>query len=441
MKQFKKIIISLVVAASIVTLCGQKACAFIDLLSGDVDSFQEKKLKEKEELLGFYYDLVKQNHFSSQYANNLIFSADIDNDFPRNGAILLKLIEYLEKDASYASKFLLKKINSFFYLELHSFISHVEIPQEQRAHLYKTMHALYNCKAPKIDETVGQGEERAIYPFRTLLSQVTISIHIALNSPERRNRQREALVFVLEELKTKILDVNQANNLIIGKEVIDEFVTLLEAYAVQEDVVNKGNVQRALYITGFVLIVVAIVVYIGSKGGFPWVVQKGKEFVGAITDVFLDKVEGRVGPMVKKAVHAADTEQLGDGLVAGALRRVNADGGQTTEKLLDQVGAKAREIGDGLMETVRASARPLVREVLEEFKSDDSAPPVKDPVNTATASKGEASAETAVAPQVPKASKPGKVDSPRIATQRGKVNDAHEKHAARPPAYGADLFD
>lgn len=361
-KQFKKTIISLVMAISVITLFEQKTFAFnpIDLFSGDVDSFQEKKLKEKEDFLGFYYDLVKQEHFSSGYQNNLILSADVDYDFSRNGAILLGLIDYLEKDSNYTSKFLLKKLNSFFYLEMHSLISHVEIPQERRASLYKTMHALYKAKTVKTTEEVSPEREATVYPFRTLLSRTAISIHMALDSSERHNKQRETLVFALEQLKEQFLEVNQINSLVVENKVIDEFMTLLEAYAVQEDVVNKGSVQKALYITGFVLAVIVIVGYFA----WPKIKEKVGEVVGAAASIAVGKLEDRIEPIARKGLSAVTEPEIRD----PKEKRNPADKRKSmvkraTEEMVDTLRNKLDENTPML----KLKARELVREVRDEI--------------------------------------------------------------------------
>ena len=92
-----------------VTVVAQQ-CAASGGITGPVPDFSVKKKEAKEAFLGFYYDLVKRDHFSNFYSNNLIISTNIDYNFPENGLILLMLIEELRNDDNVASRFLLGKL-------------------------------------------------------------------------------------------------------------------------------------------------------------------------------------------------------------------------------------------------------------------------------------------------------------------------------------------
>ena len=316
---------------------------------GPHSDFQVKKKEAKESFIGSYFNLLKQGHFSSMqegvspYSNNLIISADVDSYFPQNGPIILALIEWLQRDENSVSKFLLRKLNKYFYLELHSFISQqMEIPQEERAELLGAVHSLYryevdnrDCKGPK--------ESRFSYPFQSVLSKISIAIYMVVyNSEMYYYERRESVVYYFEKLRTEIIDINESLANPIEKYMVHRLMLLFEAYTIQEPVVKRTNLKRAFIITGIVLSVAAVLGYFAYKGGFKWLNKRLFEMSDSIGD-------GLANAIVRKL--KVESEDITKALIKGASGKEAEAAVENAVKVAVQELDKGA-IGQGVLEVV-----------------------------------------------------------------------------------------
>lgn len=319
---------------------------------GPCADFESKKNDAREAFLGFYFDLVKRGHFSSSeknllpYANNLIISADLDSFFSENGPIILALIEWLQRDDSISSRFLLHKINKYFHLELHSFVSqHMEMSRRERAELIGTLHKLYRYKEKK--ETSAEAKsDNYRYPFQPILSKIAIAAYMVSKSrnPLSLERyvpaydyaeRRESVTYYFEKLRNEIFTINNGLSDPLDKDLVDRMMLLFEAYTVEDPPVRGSKLKRAIFITIIALGIGGVVAYIADKGGFSLLRDRLKALAKAVGDGLADSIVERL------KVDAAD---LGAEFVKGASR--DKEGmAEAVENLIKTAAKTVKETG------------------------------------------------------------------------------------------------
>lgn len=236
-------------------------CVFVSatLFSNEFSTqFQDKLLDAQESFENVYYELVKKGHFDYFYNNNLIINTDFDYEFPRNGAILLALTEWLEQSQHSESQFLLKKLNKFFGLQFHRFICKIDVPKAEQGVVSHAYHRLYNHKVPAAQSII----ER--HPFRTTLTKAMIFFLMVEFDQSNYQQKKESIVYFLEGVRKKLIKINNglSAELKVPERFLEDFINHVEIYGLREPLITPVNVKLVIFFVVLGLAVTALVVYL-----------------------------------------------------------------------------------------------------------------------------------------------------------------------------------
>src|SRR5579862_1940296 len=138
---------------------------------GQMLNLQKNINQARESFEDVYYELLKSNYFDEYYNNNLIINTELNSDFYQNGIILFKLIEWLQQNDNRDSRFLLKRMNKLFYLELYRFICKMDSEKTRDGRLFDVFSKIYHYKVPSVHVGVSP-----VPPFQTTLTKAIVLI-------------------------------------------------------------------------------------------------------------------------------------------------------------------------------------------------------------------------------------------------------------------------
>lgn len=257
-----------------------------------VFNVQEKVDNARESFEDIYYELIKQGFFDDYYNNNMIIDARINDSFKENGKILLILIEWLEKTNNRDSRFLLKKLNKYFYLQLYALVNQLDVVHKKEGRLLGLLHDLYFVKTPTPCGIIA--------PFRTNLSQMAILIGMFNVAQIPYEQKREALSFVLEKIQRQLLVKNvELLDKKIDDEKIKEFVQAMQSFATREPLV-KPSVVKKIVLTTIIISAICVGIYFAWKAFAPH-----KEDFGRWMNDFLNPAQRTAEEILKKVPNMA----------------------------------------------------------------------------------------------------------------------------------------
>ncbi|QQR49829.1 hypothetical protein IPF37_03240 [bacterium] len=298
-------IFSVFIVIGMMPFCLPKSCGSAEI----VLNLREQNSQHQASFEDVYYELVKSGHFGDLYNNNLIIDPIIDDHFTENGASLLCLVEWLQQQSDFDSAFLLKRMSKFFCLEFQRLLSKIEAPKKIQATLCDDFSRIYNHKVVL--------EEQSIKPFRATLTKAIIFIFIISYSELHYLQKKEALVFYLEKIKKEFRLINGAlSGQSLDENLIAQFVSRMQVYALQEPLVETRSIKRWLLYGSITLVVVGVIGYYINKVGVEKIKRDIKEVWKSLLEEVSDVVAERfmVNPEVKKAAQGMADKV--DGLVA-----------------------------------------------------------------------------------------------------------------------------
>lgn len=293
----------LLVTIFIYSFFNEGACS----VNKPVLDFLDKVEAARESFEEVYYEQVKQDLFGDFYNNNLIIGTRLDSNFYENGQILLTLIDWLEKNNNRDTRYLLKKLNKYFYLQLYRLVNQIDMGQKKEGKLLGLLHELYHVKMPTPYGIVA--------PFRTDLSQISILIAIFNASQLPYEAKREALNFMLDKVQKKMLIQNKE---LLHKDIdenkIKEFIQAMQTFATKEPLVQSSAIKK------FLLTMLIVGVIIGA-GYLTWsyVIKPKKDDLKIWLNDFLHPAEATAVRLLEKVKHDFP-EMLQDGLHKLAVR-------------------------------------------------------------------------------------------------------------------------
>lgn len=220
--------------------------------------FHEKLFDARESFQNVYYELVKKGYFDTLYNNNLIFSTDFDSAFPRNGATLLALTEWLEKNQDSESQFLLKKMNKFFGLQFHRFICKIDVPKSELGVVSNSFHTLYGHKISTIDPSF------ETHPFRSTLSKAMIFLLMMEFGDKNYQQKKENIVYFMEGVRNKLIKINRSlsNEMQVSQDHFDIVINHIESYALREPLIKPVNIKLIIFFVTLGIAVTTLVVWV-----------------------------------------------------------------------------------------------------------------------------------------------------------------------------------
>ena len=290
---------------------GTFATARYTAVSPIVD-INEKARIAQEELYETYYSYLQSDETflkDESYVNNLVILCDLDRNFPKNGEILLLLINKLEETNDTQGNYLLRKISRLFCLQFHQFICcQAEIPKSQQAILFRSYYHLNNF-------SLGVDDAKS-HPFRLALTKIIISFFMIHNSSIGFNQKRSSWVLALEKFRKKTHELNLSLcDKQTSAEIIDNFADAIEVYALHEPLVQPRNYTRIIVTTLILIAITAAIVYATIKYG----PKNYKEFEDTLAQISkrmgAEFNEALMQPAVDRLV--ANMEQMGANMVTG----------------------------------------------------------------------------------------------------------------------------
>ncbi len=207
----------------------------------------------RQSLDSVYYQLVERGFFPLTYNNNLIINSQLHSNPQQEGTIILKLVEWLEKQNDREGLFLLKRLNKLFYLEFHRLIFSVKCDQADQKILLEACQELYQHKA-----IINGYLEK---PFRTTISKLYLLIVIVNGGELSYENKKQTLAYVLDKIKKELNATNQRiEHDKVDSATIKKFVTLLEIIAVKEPLVQSSSL-RTILITTSIIVVACVILY------------------------------------------------------------------------------------------------------------------------------------------------------------------------------------
>ena len=228
-----------------------------DFLHNVVD-LPEALASAQEAFEAIYFDKLIGNKefFDDCYNNNLVISTAINSDFSSNGAVLMKLIDFLEQKNDLE---ILCKLNNYFYILFHQHLAHLEIPREKQVAMTSALYYLYHN--PASNEVL-----------RSVLTRIFIHTVMVEIKRFRHSRKKELLLLTYEYFRSVLnnLAANPTANIEVFNKV-NAFVDDFAAYSIQAPIVSSGNIKYWLTVTATVsavaLIGVGSVWYVGEHFG------------------------------------------------------------------------------------------------------------------------------------------------------------------------------
>lgn len=270
--------------------------------------FGEKVECARQELLDVYYDQVKQGLFSeASYVNSLVVDLDLENDAEQNALVLLRLINWLEQKNDRNSEFLLNKIGRLYFLELHQFLSSLDSHNPEVSSLIGHFHDLSMLQ---IQTATG-----AIYPFRTGIAKMSLSIFMINNSRLSYQQRKESVFYALEQVKKELLEINhKLGYRAVPDGSVQSLIYLMGRFCIQEPLIQKRVLGK----------VVAGVLALGlASGAIYWALHADwthygekirKEIVKPITSkLIVDIINGVLDDKTILSNKPANENQLEDG--------------------------------------------------------------------------------------------------------------------------------
>ena len=209
--------------------------------------FGKKVEHARQELLDVYYDQVKQGLFTdASYVNSLVVDVDLENDAEQNVVILLRLINWLEQKNDRNSEFLLNKIGRLYFLELHQFLSSLDIHNPEVSSLIGHFHDI--CML-QLETPTG-----TIYPFRTSIAKMSLSIFMINHSHLPYQQRKESIFYALEQVKKELIGINHSLGYRgVQDSSIQSLIYLMGRFAIQEPLIPKRFLGK---IVGWSVVVV-----------------------------------------------------------------------------------------------------------------------------------------------------------------------------------------
>lgn len=195
--------------------------------------FGKKVEHARQELLDVYYDQVKQGLFTdASYVNSLVVDVDLENDAEQNVVVLLRLINWLEQKNDRNSEFLLNKIGRLYFLELHQFLSSLDIHNPEVSSLIGHFHDL--CML-QLETPTG-----TLYPFRTGIAKMSLSIFMINHSHLPYQQRKESIFYALEQVKKELIGINHSLGYRgVQDSSIQSLIYLMGRFAIQEPLIPK----------------------------------------------------------------------------------------------------------------------------------------------------------------------------------------------------------
>ncbi len=331
-KYLQKIIWGLIITLLSHSCCPQVFCKSIpesiDTIT-EISTLQNQINDAQGAFEDAYFNLAQTGILKDLTDTHLLSDKDIYNDLTQNSVQLLTLMTWLAEQNNPESKFLLKKMNKFLFLELHRYVCKMEVPNETHSTVWTDLHKLYNHHV-KI-------EENEIEPFQMTLSKAILMIFIVKYTFHSYKQKKETLVLYLEKIKQELLTINTAlgeNKLEMS--CIEKFMNNLQTYALHEPLVKPRRLKLILLVSIVSISIIAIVGFVWYKGGLTWLQEKtdraitrlGRFLGKSIADGLLDPLTPEEAENYRLNRHQPNRAQFlggrfGDHLALAAARNGN----------------------------------------------------------------------------------------------------------------------
>lgn len=292
----------------------------------------EKINRAEENFETLYYQLVEKGIFPTTYNNNLIINPTAEFDRKKEGIILLRLIEWLEKQNDRECVFLLKKINKFYYLQFFRMLTLFNLEKRPWPTLVETFQNLYHKKIT--------ASSKPVAPFRSSIAKMFIFMTIINEENSSLETRRASLVYVFDAIKREMLNLNQQlGDQKIDNQAIEQFVVQMGIYGVQEHLAESVWAKRIFW-TVIIIGAIYIIVYILLKYVWPkkedikkalkgWAEDFRDFFTEPTAKVFAKEMSEKI-EIATKNLKDATTEAIRDGM-----KTVKGDAHDTTMEAVE----------------------------------------------------------------------------------------------------------
>ncbi len=202
-----------------------------------------------------YYELVKQGFFDTFYNNNLVLRTKIDEKFILEGEPFLKLIDWLDKRNDRDSRYLLKKLSKYLYLEFYRVLCVVDV-QRKKEEMINYRGTLL-CVFKDLYKSKQAAPCGIIAPFRAVLSEMIAFVFMINLVKQPYEKKREIMAYKLHQIENKLLLIN-ADFLEkrVDDKTIKNFIQDLQVYITKEPVI-KTSMIRGVMMTSIVIMCLA----------------------------------------------------------------------------------------------------------------------------------------------------------------------------------------
>jgi len=237
----------------------------------------------------FYRDLALNGHFDLSYNNNLTINTLLEGDVQKEGAIMLTLLNWLAHRKDHDSKFLLKRLNYLYFLELHNLFSSIDNNKDATARMLQLCDQFYHYK---IVNPISQQTKR---PFRTSLSRLFIVITTINGSDMAYENRKKSMALALERVGNKMLNINKRlGDQKMNPQDITAFVSLLATHVAVEPLVKTSIIKNAVLFTVITATIIALIYWQRESIG------KALGDFATIMDQSIDKLLGYAGRSLTK---------------------------------------------------------------------------------------------------------------------------------------------
>jgi hypothetical protein len=267
----------------------------------------------------FYRDLALHGHFDLSYNNNLTINTLLEGDVQKEGAIMLTLLNWLAHRKDHDSKFLLKRLNHLYFLELHNLFSSIDSNKDATARMLQLCDQLFHYKA--INPITQQTKK----PFRTSLSRLFIVITTINGSDMAYENRKKSMALALERVGNKMLRINKRlGDQKMNPQDITAFISLLATHVAVEPLV-KSSVIRNTVLTILIASIIISLIYSNWDTIQPWI-SNGLKKMTSVADETLKSLFGYIG------------EGLGDGIIKSALKQATPENKEQLKDFLQEGG-------------------------------------------------------------------------------------------------------
>lgn len=211
-----------------------------------------------------YEDLLTQNKLATFFKEHDIneeeffFITNPSSGLSGQAIFLLYLLEWLQKQQNEESQLFLKRISKLFCLEMHRFISSMELPKDKHGEVWAAFHKLYH-------HTVSNRSIINKHTFRTTLAKSIITILIIGFDKGNHAAKQESLAYALEKTRKELEKINTTlpNPVEIGN--INTLITSLENYALTEPLIKPRAIYKTAIKWGTIISLIAISSYVSYK--------------------------------------------------------------------------------------------------------------------------------------------------------------------------------